>query len=122
MRMRYCFSKPPQPLISAAPGVGPQGRPDHPVLEGANPRSGWSVCYDEVVKDFAEAGGDGAEVGRSVPSGSATDEAFRRQLAGEVNVGAVVEDDGDLGQAEFGERTHLLKVRQCRRDLARWAW
>ena len=94
--------------LGDALGVAQLG-PDHPVLQGSQilGRIGLAVRttgvrrgVDRIHEDFAQACGDRAEFGRDA-GGKLAERVLQPlvdQLAREIDVGAVVEDDGNLAQ------------------------
>ena len=111
-------------LLEAAPGVD-LGRARHraqlglddPVVDGAQLGEVVALAGDEVVEDLAQARWRPAPSSAArCPSGSSTvAEPLVDQLAGEVDVGAVLEGDDDLRQAELGDRAQLLQAAAGRR-------
>ena len=65
--------------------------------------------FDDVVKNFAETGADGRELGREAGRQFIEHrlQPLADQLARAVDVRAVLEDEGDLRQAELGERAQF---------------
>ena len=98
--------------------------PDDPVLKRAQVfgRIGLAVgtsCtllgLDRIQEDLPEAGGDRAKF-RGDAGGKLTEgalEALIHQLACEIDVGAVVEDDGHLAQPVSRNRAGVLKARNA---------
>ena len=75
---------------------------------------------DDVVEHFAQAGGDRPHLRPLDPVG----QLDRRQplvdeLPGEVDVGAVLERDDHLRQAELRDRAHAAPAAAARRSPAR---
>ena len=91
---------------------------DDPVLD--LPQLGIAVLsagvLQHVEQNLAESCSDGAHhrlakaVGNSLPGHL---QPFPHQLAGEVNIGAVLEVDIDHRQAEVGDRPHMIQLRQA---------
>ena len=71
---------------------------------------GISAVVHAVVEDFAETGRDGRELGERA-GGQPFQHALQplgHELAGAIDVGAVLELKGHLRQAELGDGTHFL--------------
>ena len=68
-----------------------------------------------VVEDLAEAGGDRCEPGFGAGRESVPDvlHALGDELARTVDVGSILELERDLGEAVFGEGSHLRHARQA---------
>jgi len=104
-------------------GNGAQQGPHHPVLGDAAlgqllRRQGPLTVVGPlqgVLVDFAEAGGDGAEHRGDALGQARThfQQAFHDQLAGEVDVGAIGEHQGDEGEARLVQGTHLRQAGQA---------
>ncbi|MNX65858.1 hypothetical protein D3C86_969290 [compost metagenome] len=96
------------------PGHPAQEGPDDPVLDRAalGQREG---AFDRVLEDLAHAGGDRAHGGPHPFGHLALDvaEALGDELAREVDVHPVVEDDGDDREAELGGRANLVHLGQA---------
>ena len=107
-------------LLEAAPAIdlggardGAQLGLDDPVVNGAQIGQVVALAGDDIVKDLAQAGGDRSHLGpfhagRQLDGG----QPLVDQLAGEVDVGAVVEGDDHLRQAELRDRAELLQTGQ----------
>ena len=96
-------------------GRGAQDRPQHPVLQAAQLHQVARLALEGVLEDLAEAGGDRPEVRLDARRQllACREHALHHHLAGEVDVGAVLEDHGDHRQAELRERTHLDRAGQA---------
>ncbi|EAU66886.1 hypothetical protein STIAU_3193 [Stigmatella aurantiaca DW4/3-1] len=82
-----------------------------PQLHGA-----LALAADLELVNFSEPRGRGAHLGRAVAFGDVLPgllEPLAHELAGEVDVRAVLEGDGDDGQAELGDGAKLLGARQA---------
>ncbi len=101
-----------------------QLRPDHPVLQGAQVGGGvrraiglarLGIGVDGVHEDLAEAGRDRAQLRIQAVGNLRFDllQAFGDLLAGEVDVGAVLEDHGHLREPVARQRAGLLHRRQA---------
>ena len=110
-------------LREPAPGVdlgdprhAPEPRPDDPILE--RPQLGQVVvgilAREEVVVDLAQPGGDRPHRRPLDALGQlGLAQAFVDLLAGEVDVGPVLEDGDDLREAELRDRADLLEPLQA---------
>jgi hypothetical protein len=105
----------------AAPGVdfvdtadGAQLVLDSPLMESLHLHGG-ERAVESVLVDLAEGRGDGAELRFDVLGDAAADflEPFVDQLAGEVGVDVIVEDDGDHREAELGYGAIPFGARQA---------
>ncbi len=99
--------------------------PDHPVLKRAQILGGVGFAvrtsrallgHHRIHEDFAQPGGDGAEFGghafgKLPPRGL---KPFVDQLAREIDVGAIGEDDCDLAEPVAGDRAGVFKARHAR--------
>ena len=96
-------------------------RPDDPVLNRTQVAEVFCVAGDYVVEDFSEPRGDRPHLGLRQAFGQFDGtQAFHHLLPGEINVGVVVEDDRDLGEAELGERPDFHKPPQATDGLFHW--
>ena len=78
----------------------------HPVLELAQLHGRVAVADQRVAVDLAGRGGERAERRLHALGDVHLRQALARLLAGEVEVGAVVEGEHDEGEAEEGEGVH----------------
>jgi hypothetical protein len=93
---------------SDTPGYAGQFVAQKPVLDGAQLGKVVAVALQGVFVDPADAGGVGAQ-GRGHPLGQAAGDeikVFQHTAAGPVEVGAVLEDDVNEGDAEKGITPH----------------
>jgi hypothetical protein len=112
-------------LLVAAPGVDLGGagdlehlRADDPVVQRAQLLGRELVALDQVLEDLAQAGRDGAEGGAVDAVGELDGlEALADDLAGEVDVGGVVEGGGDLGEAELRDGADTVEAGEAADDL-----
>ncbi len=84
---------------------------DVPIEDRAQLHGRVPVAFDLELVDFAEAGRDRPHGGFAVAFGDGVarfGKAFADELASPVDVGAFVEDDGDDGEAEFGDGSDLF--------------
>ena len=115
-------------LLVAAPAVDlgralhcPQLGPDDPVVDGAQLGDVVPLAGDDVVEDLAQAGGHRPHLGPRDALGDVhRGQPLVDELAGEVDVGAVLEGHHHLGQAELGHRAQLLQAGQAADAPARW--
>ena len=96
-------------IHTGGPGHGLQDRSQHPVLERPQLHEAAVRALQRVLehltqtrRDRAEAGFD--TVGQLIPG---TQHPFENQLAGEVDVGAILEDHRHHRQSELGQRANL---------------
>jgi len=99
-------------FLVAAPGIdlgharhGSQARPDLPVVERAQSRRSETVAAHDVLEHLAESRRDRSEC-RGTDSRGELDhlQPFADDLAGPVEVRAVLERADDLREAEAGQR------------------
>ena len=112
-------------LFVASPGIdlgdaghSAKGRLDNPVLNGARGGEVVAERADPVVEDLTEAGRDRSHLRPADALGQLDSrQPLGEELAGEVDVGPIGEDHGDLGQAGLADRIHALDARQARDGL-----
>lgn len=88
---------------------------DPPFEKGTEFHGGVAFAADFELEDFPEGSGEGSEFRGAVTRGDAggdIDETFGDQLAGAVDIGAVLEDDGDGGDTELGDAADFSDARE----------
>ncbi len=110
-------------LRKAAPGVdlcdagnGAQPGRDHPVEDRPALHRGDAVSLDCELEDVAEPGRDRTQLGSAQTLRdrfACLDEALGDELAGEVEVDSVLEDDRHRREAIAGDRADLLELRKA---------
>ena len=129
-RQRHRIDDDLELLLVAAPRVdlgdarhGDELRADDPVLHRSQLGGALALARDHVVKHLAEAGRHRPEL-RPLDAARQLHrvDALVDDLAREIDVGAVLEQDGHLREAELRDRAHLLESGQSRRSPARPGW
>ncbi len=84
-------------------GHGPQDRAKDPVLEGPQFHQTPGRTLQRVLEDLTEPRRDRTEIGHDTVGQVVADgeQPLQHQLAGEIDVRTVLEDDGDHRQAEL---------------------
>jgi hypothetical protein len=111
-------TSPPRLLTSATPGIGAQLRADHPVEQGALSASGRSPSM--VNMNISPSGVVIGAMPPLAPGGRlpiAARQALADLLARPVDVGAVLEIDGDVGQRVLRGRAQQALVRDAEHFL-----
>ncbi len=94
---------------------GAEDGPQDPVLQRPQLHQIEVGAFESVLVDLAETGGDrpetaGGALGQLTLDG---EDPLHHQLAGEVDIGSVLEHHGHHRETEFRERSHLGRVRKA---------
>ena len=99
------------------PGHRPQPWGDQPVEDGAALHRGDALALDRELEDVAEAGRHRPHLGVAEPGRDGLPrlrQPLVHELAGEVDVDAVLEDDGDRREAVARDRADLVRAAAAR--------
>ena len=109
----YCLTKPPTLATSATPSALASPKRIVPVLDGAQLGEALLRAAHHILVDPADAGGVGTDARRDACRqplrGGA--QIFEHARARPIEVGAVLEDHIDEGDAEEGEAAHDARLR-----------